>query len=80
MDAVRRFLWTPIGWFSFLAAEFAVVLVLERLLLPDHAARWIVVGALVVVLAGLTVFNVWFRRRFVAWDEPTERGDRPSSG
>jgi hypothetical protein len=75
MDALRRFLWTPIGWFSFLAAEFAVVLLLERLLLPEDAARWLVVGAIVPVLAALMAFNVWFRRRFVSWDEGRSSGD-----
>jgi hypothetical protein len=68
VNGLRRFLWTPIGWFAFLVGELMILLLLKRVLLP--AATWrIGVGVLVVVLAGLVGFNLWFRRRFLPWDE-----------
>jgi hypothetical protein len=69
VDAVRRFLWTPIGWFSLLMVEFVVLLWVYRAILPEHPTRWVVVALLGVLVVGWGAFNLWFRRRFLSSDE-----------
>jgi hypothetical protein len=70
VDAVRRFLLTPFGWFAFLLVEFAAMLIAYRSILPDHPERWMVVALLSVLVLAWGVFNLWFRRRFLSWDRP----------
>ncbi len=69
MDAVRRFLRTPIGWLAVQLTEVIVGVALWRWLVPDTGIGLVL---LVLLLGGLGVFNLWLRRRFLPWDEPRD--------
>lgn len=68
MRGVRAWLRAPLGWFSFLLAEYLVAIALLRAVLPDRMP--VVVGLVVIVgvVAALFVLNLRVRRWIAAAD------------
>ena len=66
MNALRAWLARPLGWFTFVFAEYAVALVLLRALaavLPPDLPVAVGVVLLAAVVVGLFLLNLWIRHR-----------------
>jgi hypothetical protein len=66
VDELRRFLWTPIGWLVVQLTEVVIGIALWR---RFGARGWVGFVLLVAILGGLGVLNLWFRRRFLTWED-----------
>jgi len=63
VNALRDWLARPLGWFTFVLAEYVVTIVVLRALMPQRVSIALGLIALVGVVAGLFVLNMWIRRR-----------------
>jgi hypothetical protein len=59
----RSWLTTPLGWFTFVLAEYLVAIGLLRGLLPSGTSAAIALPILLGVVVALFAFNLWLRRR-----------------
>jgi hypothetical protein len=59
----RRWLTTPLGWFTFVLAEYLVAIGLLRVLVPSGTSTAIALPILLGVVVALFAFNLWLRRR-----------------
>jgi uncharacterized protein DUF202 len=68
VTGLRRWLRTPLGWFSFILAEYVVAVGLLRIVLPDKVPLAAGLAVIVAVVAALFVFNLRIRRWIAAAD------------
>lgn len=79
MERIRAFLWNPVGWIAFQLAEFVVVGAIAARFLPGDLGTGARTTVMVVTLVGLSVLNLWIRRRFLPIDaspDPAELSAR----
>ena len=63
MNALRAWLARPLGWFTFVLAEYVVTITVLRLLMPADTP--LAIGSLVLIglVVGIFALNLWLRRR-----------------
>jgi hypothetical protein len=69
MNGVRAWLRAPLGWFSFLLAEYLIAIGLLRTVLPDRMPIAVGLVVIVAVVGGLFLLNLRIRR-WIAADDP----------
>ena len=62
MNRVRAWLRAPLGWFSFLLAEYVIVIALLRVVLPDRMPVAVGLVVIVAVVGALFLLNLRIRR------------------
>lgn len=62
MNGVRAWLRAPLGWFSFLLAEYVIVIALLRVVLPDRMPVAVGLVVIVAVVGALFLLNLRIRR------------------
>jgi len=63
VKGLRVWLSRPLGWFTFVFAEYVIVIVVLRAVLPAHVSLAFGLLVLAAVVAGLFLLNMWIRRR-----------------
>jgi hypothetical protein len=69
VNGVRAWLRAPLGWFSFLLAEYLIVIGLLRLVLPDRMPVALGLVVIVAVVGALFLLNLRIRRWLSAHEE-----------
>jgi hypothetical protein len=62
VNGVRAWLRAPLGWFSFLLAEYVIVIALLRVVLPDRMPVAVGLVVIVSVVGALFLLNLRIRR------------------
>jgi hypothetical protein len=62
VNGVRAWLRAPLGWFSFLLAEYVIVIALLRVVLPDRMPVAVGLVVIVAVVGALFLLNLRIRR------------------
>jgi hypothetical protein len=63
VTAPGGWLTTPLGWFTFVLAEYLVAIGMLGVLLPSGTSAAIALPILLAVVVALFAFNLWLRRR-----------------
>jgi membrane-anchored protein YejM (alkaline phosphatase superfamily) len=69
VNGIRGWLRAPLGWFSFLLAEYLIVIALLRVVLPDHMPVAVGLAVIVAVVGALFLLNLRIRRWLSAHEE-----------
>jgi membrane-anchored protein YejM (alkaline phosphatase superfamily) len=69
VNRVRAWLRAPLGWFSFLLAEYLIVIALLRVVLPDRMPVAAGLAVIVAVVGALFLLNLRVRRWLAADEE-----------
>jgi hypothetical protein len=62
VNRVRAWLRAPLGWFSFLLAEYLIAIALLRVVLPDRMPVAVGLVVIVAVVGALFLLNLRIRR------------------
>jgi hypothetical protein len=68
VNGVRAWLRAPLGWFSFLLAEYVIVIAVLRVVLPDRMPVAVGLVVIAAVVGGLFLVNLRLRRWLSAGD------------
>jgi hypothetical protein len=68
VNRVRAWLRAPLGWFSFLLAEYLIAIGLLRAVLPDRMPVAVGLVVIAAVVGGLFLVNLRLRRWLSAGD------------
>ena len=71
MTPLRAWLGRPLGWFTFVLAEYVITIALLRAVLPARLTTALGVIVLAVTVVGLFAFNLWLRRWLARPDRET---------
>jgi hypothetical protein len=69
MNRVRAWLRAPLGWFSFLLAEYLIAIALLREVLPERMPVPVGLVVIVAVVGALFLLNLRIRRWLAASEE-----------
>jgi uncharacterized membrane protein len=69
VNTLRGWLTTPLGWFTFVLAEYLLAIGVLRAVLPSGTSAAIALPILLAVVAALFACNLWLRRRLARRDD-----------
>ena len=69
MNRLRAWLRAPLGWFSFLLAEYLIAIALLRVVLPERMPVAVGLVVIVAVVGALFLLNLRIRRWLSANEE-----------
>ena len=68
MNVLRAWLAKPLGWFTFVLAEYLIAIGILRAVLPADTPTAVGLPVLAGVIVALFACNLWLRRRLAGRD------------